>query len=195
MMDAPYRVRVPFKEAIFAGFEQWRSKFLETAALRVRRDINNIVCAVKASAVLHKAQREVVSLKTAGIRLMAAVDHRALEQDDSHTGRGAARFFKIVKTAKAISVQRLVLPAHNPALVVGDRGDQCRAPSVGFITPVTSRDAQDLAEIEKASGVDPPRMAVSRRSKTAGTTRSKALPSVSVQPARRFILQRGSRTR
>ena len=59
MMDAPYRVHVPFKEAIFAGFEGWRSKFLETAALRVRRDINNIICAVKASAVLHKAQREV----------------------------------------------------------------------------------------------------------------------------------------
>ena len=168
MMDAPYRVRIPFKEAIFAGFERWRSKFLETAALRVRRDINNIICAVKASTLLHKAQREVdedgailatlddyanvhsafdddlanlygkasektvavvraiedmggaedlsvkvtlrelakrlgiVSLKTAGVRLMAAVDHGAVEQDDSRTGPGGARFFKVVKTAKEI---------------------------------------------------------------------------------------------
>ena len=171
MMDAPYRVHVPFKEAIFAGFEGWRSKFLETAALRVRRDINNIICAVKASAVLHKAQREVdedgaivatlddyanvhtafdgdlanlygkasekivavvkaiedmggaedrsvkvtlrelakrlgiVSLKTAGARLMAAVDHGAVEQDDSLSGPGGARFFSVVKTAKDIEAK------------------------------------------------------------------------------------------
>jgi hypothetical protein len=171
MMNAPYRVRVPFKEAIFASFERWRSKFLETAALRVRRDINNIICAVKASAVLHKAQREVdedgaivatlddyanvyaafdgdlanlygkasekivavvravedmggaedlsvkvtlrelakrlriVSLKTAGARLMAAADHGAVEQDDSLSGPGGARFFKVVKTAKEIEAE------------------------------------------------------------------------------------------
>jgi hypothetical protein len=171
MMDAPHRVRVPFKEAIFAGIERWRSEFLETAALRVRRDINNIISAVKASAVLHKAQREVdedgaivatlddyanaraafdgdlanlygkagekivavvraitdmggaedlpvkvtlrelakrlgiVSPKTAGIRLMAAVDHGAVEQDDVHTGPGGARFFKVVKTAEEIEAE------------------------------------------------------------------------------------------
>jgi hypothetical protein len=171
MMDAPYRVRIPFKEAIFAGFERWRSKFLETAALRVRRDINNIICAVKASAVLHRAQRAVdedgailatlddyanvhsafdgdlanlygkvsektvavvraiehmggaedlsvkvtlrelakrlgiVSLKTAGIRLIAAADHGAVEQDDSRTGPGGARFFKVVKAAKDIEAE------------------------------------------------------------------------------------------
>jgi Toprim domain len=171
MMDAPYRVRIPFKEAIFAGFERWRSQFLETAALRVRRDINNIICAVKASAVLHRAQRAVdedgailatlddyanvhsafdgdlanlygkvsektvavvraiehmggaedlsvkvtlrelakrlgiVSLKTAGIRLIAAADHGAVEQDDSRTGPGGARFFKVVKTAKDIEAE------------------------------------------------------------------------------------------
>jgi hypothetical protein len=171
MMSAPYRVRVPFKEAIFAGFERWRPNFLETAALRVRRDINNIICAIKASAVLHTAQREVdehgaiiatlddyanvhaafdgdmanlygkasekivaavraitdmggaedlsvkvtlrelakrlgiVSPKTAGIRLMAAVDHGAVEQDDSHTGPGGARFFKVVKTVEEIEAE------------------------------------------------------------------------------------------
>jgi hypothetical protein len=171
MMDAPYRVRVPFKEAIFVGFEHWRSKFLESAALRLRRDINNIICAVKGSAVLHKAQREVdadgaivatlddyanvhsafdgdlanlygkasettvavvraiedmggakdlsvkvtlrelakrlgiVSLKSAGVRLMAAVDHGAVEQDDSRSGPGGARFFKVVKTTKEVEAE------------------------------------------------------------------------------------------
>ena len=139
--------------------------------MRVRRDINNIICAIKASAVLHRAQRAVdedgailatlddyadvhsafdgdlanlygkvsektvavvraiehmggaedlsvkvtlrelakrlgiVSLKTAGVRLMAAVDHGALEQDDSRTGPGGARFFKVVKTAKDIEAE------------------------------------------------------------------------------------------
>jgi hypothetical protein len=33
---------------------------------------------------------------------MAAVDHGAVEQDDSHTGPGGARFFKVVKMAKEI---------------------------------------------------------------------------------------------
>jgi hypothetical protein len=44
-------------------------------------------------------------LKTAGIRLIAAVDHGAVEQDDSRTGPGGARFFKVVKTAKDIEAE------------------------------------------------------------------------------------------
>jgi hypothetical protein len=181
-MDAPYRVRVPFKEDIFAGLVRWRSDFLETAALRVRRDINNIICAVKASAVLHKAQREVdddgaivatlddyanvhaafdgdlahlygkasertvavvraiedmggaedlpvkvtlrelakrlriVSLKTAGARLMAAVDHGAVVQNDNLSGPGGARFFTVVKTAKNIEAE----PGHGVLPPVGE---------------------------------------------------------------------------
>ena len=47
----------------------------------------------------------IVSLKTAGIRLMAEVDHGAVEQDDSRTGPGGARFFKVVKTAKDIEAE------------------------------------------------------------------------------------------
>jgi hypothetical protein len=58
-MDGPYRVKIPFKQAIFDAFGRWRKDFLPTSALRMRRDVNNLLSAVKASAVLHKAQRRV----------------------------------------------------------------------------------------------------------------------------------------
>jgi hypothetical protein len=57
-MDAPYRVVIPFSEAIFAAFQKWRPGFLKTSALRMRRDIHSFMSAIKASAVTHKFQRE-----------------------------------------------------------------------------------------------------------------------------------------
>jgi hypothetical protein len=59
--DAPYRVEVPFKEAIFRAFERERPGFLKGVALRLRRDLGNFVSAIEASAVVHKAQREINS--------------------------------------------------------------------------------------------------------------------------------------
>ena len=57
-MDAPYRVTVPFSEAIFAAFQKWRPGFLKASALRMRRDVHSFLSAIKASAVTHKFQRE-----------------------------------------------------------------------------------------------------------------------------------------
>ena len=57
--DAPYRVEVPFKEAIFQAFERERPGFLKGVALRIRRDLGNFISAIEASAVAHKAQREI----------------------------------------------------------------------------------------------------------------------------------------
>jgi hypothetical protein len=57
-MDAPYRVRVPFRRAIFLAFRRWRPNFFKIVAMRMRRDVNAFLAAVKASAVLYRAQRE-----------------------------------------------------------------------------------------------------------------------------------------
>jgi hypothetical protein len=171
-MDAPYRVRIPFKKAIFIAFMRWRPGFLEAVAMRMRRDVKSLLSVVKASAVLHKAQREaaddgaiiatpddyqhayeafaeglaaihgkasekviavvraveemtgdsdpgvvkvtfrelakrlrITSLKTAGERLDEAIDFGAIEQDESMSGRGGARFYRVLMKAKDIRVR------------------------------------------------------------------------------------------
>jgi hypothetical protein len=59
-LDAPYRVHIPFRRAIFLAFEAWRKGFLIEASMRMRRDIGSLITAVEASAVLHRAQREIL---------------------------------------------------------------------------------------------------------------------------------------
>ena len=44
----------------------------------------------------------VASTLTAAARLTAAIDFGAVEQDDAMTGRGGPRYFRVVKTEKAI---------------------------------------------------------------------------------------------
>ena len=188
-LDAPYKVEVPFKEAVFTAFGKWRAGFLESSALRIRRDVSSILTAIEASAVLHKAQRKtnadgaiiaefadykhahaafdeglstvhghaspkviatvkaieeiqaeaqgggegeqsvgadlaasfpmpdnsvkvtlrdlarrlrVASLATAGMRLAAALDCDAIEQDDLRGGRGGARYYRVLETSEAL---------------------------------------------------------------------------------------------
>jgi hypothetical protein len=165
-LDAPYRVRIPFRKAIFKAFKQWRPDFLRASAMRMRRDVSSFLTAVEASAVLHKAQRgdldekgrivatlddyrhaydafdlglaathggasekviavvaaieemcgdadlpvkvtlrelakklRIVNLRTANDRLMEAISCEAVEQDDSMSGRGGARYFRLLTTA------------------------------------------------------------------------------------------------
>jgi hypothetical protein len=59
-LDAPYRVDIPFREAIAKAYDQWRKDFLVGAAMRMRRDVSSFLVAAEASAVLHKAQREII---------------------------------------------------------------------------------------------------------------------------------------
>jgi hypothetical protein len=56
-LDAPYQVDIPFSEAIDAAFDRWRPGFLENTSTRIRRDTDSFLAVIKASAVLHKAQR------------------------------------------------------------------------------------------------------------------------------------------
>jgi hypothetical protein len=61
-MDMPpqgYRARIPFRKAVLAAFKQSRPKFLKNANMRMRRDVDSFLVAVKASALVHKFQREI----------------------------------------------------------------------------------------------------------------------------------------
>jgi hypothetical protein len=166
-MDAPYRVRIPFRQAIFLAFKLWRPNFFKTVAMRMRRDVNAFLVAVKASAVLYKAQRatqdgaivatiddyrhayeafddglaaahgkasqkviavvqaiedmkgadpasvkvtlralskrlRVGSISTAKVRLEAAMEYGAIDQDEARSGRGGARYFDVIEKAEEI---------------------------------------------------------------------------------------------
>ena len=47
----------------------------------------------------------IASLKTAGERLDEAIDFGAIEQDESMSGRGGARFYRVLMKAKDIRVK------------------------------------------------------------------------------------------
>jgi hypothetical protein len=60
-LDMPadgYLVDIPFRRAIFDAFEKKRPGFLEASPMRMRRDLNSLVSAIEASALLHKFQRK-----------------------------------------------------------------------------------------------------------------------------------------
>ena len=57
--DAPYDVVVPFGEAIYAAFVDLVERAPAALQLRMRRDSGAFFTAIKSSAVIHKAQREV----------------------------------------------------------------------------------------------------------------------------------------
>jgi hypothetical protein len=56
-LEAPYRVDIPFSEAVKRAYDDWQKGFFKNAPIRLRRDINSFLAAVEASAVLHRAQR------------------------------------------------------------------------------------------------------------------------------------------
>jgi hypothetical protein len=104
-MDAPYRVKIPFKQAIFDAFERWRKDFLLTAALRMRRDVNNLLSAVKASAVLHRAQRDVADDGA----IVATLDDYAAAHaafDDGLAGVHGKASDKVIAVVAAIDAMR-----------------------------------------------------------------------------------------
>jgi hypothetical protein len=55
MPPAGYQVRIPFRTAVRKA---WRPGFLKAANMRMRRDVDSFLVAVKASALTHKFQRE-----------------------------------------------------------------------------------------------------------------------------------------
>jgi hypothetical protein len=57
--NAPYDVVVPFAAAIYAAYEELIYSLPNALQVRMRRDISGLLAAVKAAAVLHRAQRSV----------------------------------------------------------------------------------------------------------------------------------------
>jgi hypothetical protein len=57
-LGAPYDVAVPFAAAIYDAYKELINSLPTALQVRMRRDITGLLAAVKASAVLHKAQRQ-----------------------------------------------------------------------------------------------------------------------------------------
>jgi hypothetical protein len=100
-LDAPYRVHVPFRKAIFMAFEAWRKGFLEKSTMRMRRDIASLVTAVEASAVLHKAQREI---RDDGVIVATLEDYRHAHEafDAGLSAVYGAADEKVIATVEAV---------------------------------------------------------------------------------------------
>jgi hypothetical protein len=107
MVDAPYRVVIPFRRAILAAYNK-RLKAVEARGekpnvqLRLRRDVHGFLTAIKTSAILHKADRETDE----GGRIVATIDdyrhaHQAFDE-------GLARLYKIKTPETALAVVRAV---------------------------------------------------------------------------------------
>ena len=59
-LDKPYRVTIPFEDAIHCAYLELIEKHHEILQqLRIRRDISGLLGGILASAILHKAQRQV----------------------------------------------------------------------------------------------------------------------------------------
>jgi hypothetical protein len=214
-LDMPpegYRVRIPFRKAIFKAFKQWRPDFLKGSAMRMRRDVSSFLTAIEASAVLHKAQRgeldekgrivatlddyenaynafdlglaathggasekviavvaaieemsgdadlpvkvtlrelakklRIVNLRTAGERLMEAVSCGAVEQDDSMSGRGGARYFRLLTTANDLR--------EAPSLGVFPPPDAVRNIFLGASAPETKEQKKQKAQDERKTRI------------------------------------------
>ena len=107
MIDAPYRVIIPFRQAILAAYNK-RLKAVEARGekpniqLRLRRDVHAFLTAIKTSAILHKANRGTDS----DGRIVATIDdyrhaHEAFDE-------GLARLYKIKTPDTALAVVRAV---------------------------------------------------------------------------------------
>jgi hypothetical protein len=106
-LNAPYDVLIPFSEDILAAFKK-RLAEIEARGeqprvkLRIRRDIHGFLTAIKTSAILHKAQRQIDS----NGRIVASLDdyrhaHQAFDG-------GLGRLYKIKTSETAIAVIRAV---------------------------------------------------------------------------------------
>jgi hypothetical protein len=106
-LSAPYDVVIPFSGDILAAFKK-RSAEIDACRehprvkLRIRRDIHGFLTAIKTSAILHKAHREVDSSG----RIVASLDdyRHAHEAFDG----GLGRLYKIKTPETALAVVRAV---------------------------------------------------------------------------------------
>ena len=106
-LAAPYEVAVPFREAISTAFkEHWEAMKKRgenpKVQLRLRRDVQAMLTAIKTSAILHKAQRE----KDQRGRIVATIDDykHAYEAFDE----GLARLYKVKTPETALAVVKAI---------------------------------------------------------------------------------------
>jgi hypothetical protein len=103
--EAPYRVRIPFKRAIFSAFKRWRPNFFQGVSMRMRRDVGGFLAAIKTSAVLHKAQRKM----TENGVIIATIDdyiHAYEAFDDGLSSAHGKANEKIIAVVEAIEAMR-----------------------------------------------------------------------------------------
>jgi hypothetical protein len=98
-IGAPYDVSVAFGSAVYGAYEKRLATYPKAMQLRIRRDVGGLISAIKTSAVLHKAQREV----DAKGRIIATIEdyrhaHEAFDE-------GVSSLYG-VKTRKEIIISR-----------------------------------------------------------------------------------------
>jgi hypothetical protein len=106
-IEAPYEVAIPFRWAILKSFTERRKEMERRGEkpkiqLRLRRDVQGMLTAIKTSAILHKARRE----KDAIGRIIATIDdyrhaHEAFDE-------GLARLYKVKTPETALAVVRAI---------------------------------------------------------------------------------------
>jgi hypothetical protein len=107
-LDAPYSVTIPFNDAIKAAVAERRLKEIEEFGgkrkrkLRIRRDINALISAIKASTISHKAQRTID--KDGAI--IATLDDYKHGRDA--VDEGLANLYKLEVPATTIAVVRAI---------------------------------------------------------------------------------------
>jgi hypothetical protein len=107
-LDAPYSVTIPFNDAIKAAVAERRKKEVEEFGgkrkrrLRIRRDINALISAIKASAILHKAQRTIDN----GGAIIAVLDD--YKHGRNAVDEGLANLYKLEVPATTIAVVRAI---------------------------------------------------------------------------------------
>jgi hypothetical protein len=103
--DSPYEVVVPFASAIFEAYKRLIASLPNALQVRMRRDISGLLAAVKAAAVVHRAQR---SMDESGRVVAEIADYRhawnAFNQSVSslYGVRTRAEVVAVVRAAEAL---------------------------------------------------------------------------------------------
>jgi hypothetical protein len=103
--DSPYEVVIPFAAAIFEAYKRLIASLPNALQVRMRRDISGLLAAVKAAAVLHRAQR---SMDANGCIVAEIADYRhawnAFNQSVSslYGVRTRAEVVAVVRAAEAL---------------------------------------------------------------------------------------------
>jgi hypothetical protein len=117
--NAPYEVFIPFLEAISAAYAKLIEDFPATLQLRLRRDVNALITAVEASAVIHCAQRQ----RDATGRIVAELDdYRHVHS--AFNGGMAALYDLQPSAAIAIALEAVIGVAEDEENAKGDQSNR-----------------------------------------------------------------------